>query len=79
MSTTASTIEIAAVCRRFYVVGMTCSHCERAVEAEVAALAGVVAVAADAATGTVTVESTHELAAAHVASAVDEAGYELAR
>ena len=37
---------------------MTCSHCEHAIETEVGAIAGVCKVTADAASGTVTVEST---------------------
>ena len=74
-----TTNEIATVGRRFHVTGMTCSHCEHAIEAEIAALPGVCAVSADAAAGTVIVESTHELDVADVAAAVDEAGYELAR
>ena len=79
MSTTTFTNESATVGRRFQVVGMTCSHCERAIESEVSAIAGVCSVTADAAAGTVIVESTHELDVTDVAAAVDEAGYELAR
>jgi copper chaperone CopZ len=74
-----TTNEIATVGRRFHVTGMTCSHCEHAIETEIAALPGVCAVNADAAAGTVIVESTHDLDVADVAAAVDEAGYELAR
>lgn len=77
--TTTAIHETATVGRRFHVVGMTCSHCEHAIETEVAALAGVCTVTADAATGTVIVESSHVLEVADVAAAVDEAGYELAR
>ena len=77
--TLTSTTETATVGRRFHVVGMTCSHCERAIETEVGAIAGVCTVTADAASGTVTVESTHVLDVDDVAAAVDEAGYELAR
>ena len=73
------TTEIATVGRRFEVVGMTCSHCEHAIETEVGAIPGVCMVTADAASGTVTVESTQVLEVAAVAAAVDEAGYELAR
>jgi copper chaperone CopZ len=65
--------------RRFHVTGMTCSHCEHAIETEIAGLPGVCAVTADATAGTVTVESTQELDVADVAAAVDEAGYELSR
>ena len=73
------TTEIATVGRRFDVVGMTCSHCEHAIETEVGAIPGVCMVTADAASGTVTVERTQVLEVADVAAAVDEAGYELAR
>jgi copper chaperone len=69
----------AAVCQRFTVVGMTCSHCEHAVAGEVRALDGVISAVADAAAGTLTIEATHEVDAAAVAAAVDEAGYEVAR
>ena len=79
MSTTTGINEIATMGRRFNVVGMTCSHCERAIETEVAAIAGVCNVTADATSGTVIVESAVELDVAAVAAAVDEAGYELAR
>lgn len=71
--------EIATVGRRFNVVGMTCSHCEHAIETEVGAIPGVSVVTADAASGTVTVESTQVLEIADVAAAIDEAGYELVR
>jgi len=74
-----TTNEIATVGRRFHVTGMTCSHCEHAIETEIASLPGVCAVNADAAAGTVIVESTHELDVDDVAASVDEAGYELAR
>jgi copper chaperone len=74
-----TTNEIATVGRRFHVTGMTCSHCEHAIRTEVGALPGVCSVVADAATGNVFVESTHELDVDQVAAAVDEAGYELAR
>jgi copper chaperone CopZ len=76
---TASYSEAAVVCQRYDVVGMTCSHCEHAVAAEVSALPGVTAVTADAAAGTVIIESARELDRSEVASAVAEAGYELAR
>ena len=69
----------AVVCQRFAVIGMTCSHCEHAIATEVGRLAGVTAVIANAAAGTVTIEASRELDVAEVAAAVDEAGYELAR
>lgn len=74
-----TTYETATVGRRFSVTGMTCSHCEQAIEAEISALPGVCTVNADATAGTVVIESTHELDFVDVAAAVDEAGYELAR
>ena len=77
--TITATPHIAMVGRRFTVAGMTCSHCENAIVAEVAALPGVTKVVANATTGTVTVESTVELDPVAVAAAVDEAGYELVR
>ena len=79
MTLITATNELATVGRRFHVAGMTCSHCEHAIETEIGAIAGVCSVTADAASGTVIVESTHVLDVADVAAAVDEAGYELAR
>ena len=79
MSLITTTTDIATVGRRFHVTGMSCRHCEVAIEAEVAALPGVCAVTADAAGGTVIVESTCELDLVDVAAAVAEAGYELVR
>ena len=78
MSTTIPATETTTVGCHFDVLGMTCSHCERAVEAEVSAIPGVCSVTADAASGTVFIESTQILDVAAVAAAVDEAGYELA-
>jgi copper chaperone CopZ len=69
----------AVLCQRYDVLGMTCSHCERAIASVVSALPGVTAVTADAAAGTVIIESARDLDRAEVASAVDQAGYELAR
>jgi copper chaperone CopZ len=68
----------ATVCRKFDIVGMTCSHCERAVTAELAELPGVTTVTVDAAAGTAVVESVEPLCTDDVAVAVAEAGYELA-
>ncbi|WP_420734503.1 heavy-metal-associated domain-containing protein [Brevibacterium luteolum] len=62
------------------VSGMTCEHCERAVKAELSALDGVRSVDVNLVTGgdsTVRIESDAELSAAAIASAVDEAGYEV--
>ena len=63
------------------VTGMTCGHCVTAVTEELRALPGVVDVEVDLAVGgvsRVTVVSAAPLAESAVASAVDEAGYELA-
>lgn len=62
----------------YSVVGMTCDHCVRSVQTEVASLDGVTGVDVDLATGQVTVESTVPLDDAAVAAAVDDAGYEVA-
>jgi copper chaperone CopZ len=62
----------------YRVTGMTCGHCVSAVQEELGAIADVIDVAVDLATGRVTVGSVRELSRAEVAAAVDEAGYELA-
>ena len=69
--------EVPTLSRRFEVVGMSCSHCELAVAAEVGAIGGVVAVNADAAAGTLDIDTVRDVAVAEVAAAVIEAGYEL--
>ena len=69
----------ASVGQKFTVTGMTCSHCEVAVTAELSKLDGVTRVVVDVATGTVITESVETLPIDVVAAAVDEAGYELAR
>ena len=74
-----TTTVVATVAQQFTVTGMTCSHCERAVTAELSKLDGVTRVAVDIATGTVITESVDTLPVDAVAAAVDEAGYELAR
>lgn len=61
----------------YLVTGMTCGHCEGAVAGEIGELDGVRSVAAEAATGRVTVVSAAPLDDASVREAVDEAGYEL--
>lgn len=61
----------------YTVKGMTCGHCVNSVSAEVGKLDGVTGVQVDLATGAVTVTSTEPLDATAVATAVDEAGYEL--
>jgi copper chaperone len=67
------------VCQRFAITGMTCSHCEHSVATEVSRLGGVTAAIANAAAGTLIIEAIRELEVAEVATAVDDAGYELAR
>ncbi|MFI9718153.1 heavy-metal-associated domain-containing protein [Streptomyces sp. NPDC052396] len=62
----------------YQVSGMTCGHCEGAVNSEISAIAGVTSVKADATTGRVTVTATGPLDDEAVRAAVDEAGYELA-
>jgi len=70
-----TTTLIPTVCQKFTVAGMTCSHCEMAVTAELSKLDGVTRVAVDVPTGTVITESVEPLPVAAVAAAVDEAGY----
>ncbi|MER6300416.1 cation transporter [Kitasatospora sp. NPDC001539] len=61
----------------YTVSGMSCGHCEKAISQELATLAGVLDVAADAQAGTVTVSSAAPLDEEQIRAAVDEAGYEL--
>lgn len=63
------------------VIGMTCSHCVSAVTGELGRLDGVDSVDVELVTGgvsRVTVRSATLLDGDQVASAIDEAGYELA-
>lgn len=62
----------------FTVVGMTCGHCVRSVNDEVAKIDGVDSVAVDLESGLVTVESDTDIAAEAFVAAVGEAGYEVA-
>lgn len=62
----------------FQVAGMTCAHCVSAVQSEVSAIAGVVDVDVDLATGRVTITSDTPVDAEAVRAAIDEAGYEVA-
>lgn len=57
--------------------GMTCSHCEQAVRAELLSVEGIVSVTVDAPSSLVTVDHTAPLSEAAVSAAIDEAGYEL--
>ncbi|MFH9353790.1 heavy-metal-associated domain-containing protein [Kitasatospora sp. NPDC017646] len=61
----------------FQVKGMTCGHCVSSVTAELKKVTGVTEVAVDLATGRVTVDSAAPLADTDVATAIDEAGYDL--
>jgi len=62
----------------YNVTGMTCDHCVSAVTGELRKLPGVSDVQVDLTRGTATVTSSAPLDLADVASAIDEAGYELA-
>ncbi|WP_307792504.1 heavy-metal-associated domain-containing protein [Streptomyces verrucosisporus] len=68
---------MSTVTTTYKVTGMTCGHCEGAVNSEVSGIDGVTEVKAVASTGLVTVTSTRELDDEAVRAAVDEAGYEL--
>ncbi len=59
----------------FRVSGMTCAHCEAAVQTEVARLPGVERVAVSADAGRLVVTSSVPIDADAVLGAVDEAGY----
>jgi copper ion binding protein len=61
----------------YQVEGMTCGHCVRAVESEVAAVANVTAVEVELETGRVTVTSEGPVDEQAVRAAVAEAGYEV--
>jgi copper chaperone len=61
----------------YEVKGMTCEHCVKAVSSEVGDIDGVMSVDVDLGTGQVTVASDTRLDYDAVASAVDEAGYDL--
>ena len=62
----------------YFVEGMTCDHCVRAVRTEVLTLPGVVDVDVKLSTGEITVDSEGPLEDHDVRAAVEEAGYELA-
>ncbi len=61
----------------YSVTGMTCDHCARSVAEEVSFVDGVVDVDVDLASGVVTVSSATPPDPSAIASAVEEAGYEL--
>lgn len=77
-TTTEDAVRASGTTTVFEVTGMTCGHCEQAVGSAVAAISGVTAATADAATGLVTVTSRGEPDDELIRAAVDEAGYELA-
>lgn len=60
----------------YRVSGMSCGHCEAAVQSEVAQIQGVDDVTVSAATGRLVVTSAQPIDADAVLGAVDEAGYE---
>ena len=60
----------------YEVTGMTCGHCQRAVEDEVGGVAGVTGVDVDLATGRVEVHGDVDDTA--VRAAIEEAGYDTA-
>lgn len=60
----------------YRVSGMSCGHCEAAVQGEVAQIPGVDGVTVSAATGRLVVTSASPVDADAVLGAVDEAGYE---
>ena len=59
------------------VSGMTCGHCVSAVTLELSLLPSVTEVDVDLESGQVTITSDAALEQAHLATAIDEAGYEL--
>ena len=61
----------------YSVPGVSCAHCQRAIEGEVSQLHGVESVDVDLDSKTVTVAG-ERLDAAAIVAAIDEAGYEVA-
>jgi len=59
------------------VLGMTCGHCVSAVTMELSLLPTVTEVSVDLESGQVTISSDSSLEQAQLATAIDEAGYEL--
>jgi len=68
-----------AVCQTVRVAGMTCRHCELAVSAELRRIPAVTDVLVDVATGTVTLEARTPVDPATIATAIEDAGYEVMR
>ncbi len=67
----------AEITRRFEVSGMTCSHCERAIAAELGTVPGVVTVDVDAPSGIVVIGCSFEPDPDAIRIAVHDAGYDL--
>lgn len=63
----------------FTVTGMTCGHCVASVTTEVSKLNGVTKVDVDLASGSVTVESKLPVDPGAFATAIDEAGFVVAK
>jgi copper ion binding protein len=61
----------------YQVAGMTCAHCASSVTAELVKLPGVSDVQVDVASGQVTVASQTRVSAESIATAIEEAGYEV--
>ena len=59
------------------VTGMTCGHCAQSVKNELSQIAGVEDVQVDLATGNVEISSASPLDDASIATAVEDAGYEV--
>ncbi|MFD6859176.1 heavy-metal-associated domain-containing protein [Rhodococcus pyridinivorans] len=60
------------------VTGMTCGHCASSVREEIGRIPQVTGVNVDVASGRVEIDATAEIDRAAIATAVDEAGYQLA-
>ena len=67
----------AVITRRLEVTGMTCSHCEHAIAAELSTVPGVASVDVDATAGTVVLGCSFEPDPDAIRLAVHEAGYDL--
>lgn len=65
--------------QRIVISGMTCGHCERAVAAELTAIAGVDHVEVSAERGEAVVSAATAVPEADLRAAVDEAGYQVDR
>jgi copper chaperone len=63
----------------YAVTGMTCAHCEAAVQQEVGELPGIQNIDVEASTGRLVITSDAVLDDAAVFAAVDEAGYSAVR